>query len=334
MMVPRPEVVGLSVELDLEEAMAAMLESPYTRYPVFRESLDEIVGILHVRDLVASLHNGSRRSPRSLAELAAGRRTSCPRRRTSARSLAEFRKTNQHMAVVVDEYGATAGDRHARGPARGDRRRDRGRVRPARRVGRADRRDDGSASTASFPIDDFNEQFGTALEHEDFHTVAGYVFGHLGRAAAAGRRGPRQRAALHRARDERLADPAPRGRVPRDRAGRPGRDRSRVDRVSRALASPTARGRLAPPPPRLRPLRRGHGRDGVRDRDVVRRDRLAGLRDPLGTRSTSGSSGWRCSCRCRCSPSRRGTSATGTRDARCSRSRRASTPRSRSACSR
>ena len=42
-MVPRPDVAGLSVDLDLEEAMAAMLESPYTRYPVYRESLDEIV---------------------------------------------------------------------------------------------------------------------------------------------------------------------------------------------------------------------------------------------------------------------------------------------------
>ena len=58
-MVPRPDVVGLAIDLAPEEAMAAMLESPYTRYPVYRESLDEIVGILHVRDLVASLHNGN-----------------------------------------------------------------------------------------------------------------------------------------------------------------------------------------------------------------------------------------------------------------------------------
>ena len=43
-MVPRPEVVGLSIEMAPEEALAAMLDSPYTRYPVYRESLDEIVG--------------------------------------------------------------------------------------------------------------------------------------------------------------------------------------------------------------------------------------------------------------------------------------------------
>src|SRR4029078_12424085 len=58
-MVPRPEVVGISIELAPEEALKAVLESPYTRYPVSRESLDEIVGILHVRDLVSALHDST-----------------------------------------------------------------------------------------------------------------------------------------------------------------------------------------------------------------------------------------------------------------------------------
>ncbi|HEX3687871.1 MAG TPA: hemolysin family protein, partial [Gaiellaceae bacterium] len=50
-MVPRPEVVALSIEMPPEEALAAVIDSPYTRYPVYRDSLDEIVGVLHVRDL-------------------------------------------------------------------------------------------------------------------------------------------------------------------------------------------------------------------------------------------------------------------------------------------
>ena len=50
-MVPRPEVVALSIDLPPEEALQAVLDSPYTRYPVYRETLDEIVGVLHVRDL-------------------------------------------------------------------------------------------------------------------------------------------------------------------------------------------------------------------------------------------------------------------------------------------
>ena len=106
-MVPRPDVAGLSVDLGPDEAMAAMLESPYTRYPVYRESLDEIVGIVHVRDLVASLHNGTAGAT-TLAELARPPYV-VPENKDLGALLAEFRKANQHMAVVVDEYGAMAG---------------------------------------------------------------------------------------------------------------------------------------------------------------------------------------------------------------------------------
>src|SRR6187401_2859913 len=56
-MVPRPQMVAISVAMPPEEALAAVLESPYTRYPVYRDSLDEIVGIVHVRDLSAALHD-------------------------------------------------------------------------------------------------------------------------------------------------------------------------------------------------------------------------------------------------------------------------------------
>jgi putative hemolysin len=182
-MVPRPDVAGLSVDLDPEEAMAAMLESPYTRYPVYRESLDEIVGIVHVRDLVASLHNGAAGTT-SLASLARPAYV-VPENKDLGALLAEFRKANQHMAVVVDEYGATAGivtledlleeivgeiEDEFDLPDESVERLDERRIR----------------ISGSFTIDDFNEQFGTELDDEDFHTVAGYVFGHLGRAAEAG----------------------------------------------------------------------------------------------------------------------------------------------------
>src|SRR3954470_21724353 len=54
-MVPRPEVVALSIDLPPEEALSAVIESPYTRYPVYRGSLDEIVGVLHVRNLFSAM---------------------------------------------------------------------------------------------------------------------------------------------------------------------------------------------------------------------------------------------------------------------------------------
>ncbi len=183
-MVPRPDVTGLSVDLGPEEAMAAMIESPYTRYPVYRESLDEIVGIVHVRDVVAAMHNGSAGVPSSLAELARPPYV-VPENKDLGALLAEFRKANHHMAVVVDEYGATAGivtledlleeivgeiEDEFDLPDESVEQLDERRIR----------------ISGSFTIDDFNEQFGTALDDEDFHTVAGYVFGQLGRAAEAG----------------------------------------------------------------------------------------------------------------------------------------------------
>jgi putative hemolysin len=182
-MVPRPDVAGLSVDLAPEEAMAAMLESPYTRYPVYRESLDEIVGIVHVRDLVASLHNGAAGTA-PLASLARPAYV-VPENKDLGALLAEFRKANQHMAVVVDEYGATAGIvtledllEEIVGEIEDEF------DLPDESVERLD--DRRIRISGSFTIDDFNEQFGTELDDEDFHTVAGYVFGHLGRAAEAG----------------------------------------------------------------------------------------------------------------------------------------------------
>ena len=99
--------------------------------------------------------------------------------------LAEFRRTSQHMAVVVDEYGATAGivtledlleeivgeiEDEFDLPDES-----------VERLSETTIRIDGS-----FTIDDFNEEFGTHIDSEDFHTVAGFVFGHLGRAAGRG----------------------------------------------------------------------------------------------------------------------------------------------------
>ncbi len=182
-MVPRPDVVGISIELAPEEALRAVLESPYTRYPVYRESLDEILGILHVRDLISALHD----SAIAEVELAALLRPAyvVPETKDLAALLAEFRRTNQHMSVVVDEYGSTVGvvtledlleqivgeiEDEFDLPDES-----------VERVNETTVRIDGT-----FPIDDFNEELGTTLEHEDYHTVAGYVFDLIGRAAAPG----------------------------------------------------------------------------------------------------------------------------------------------------
>jgi putative hemolysin len=184
-MVPRPDVVALSIDLAPEEALAAVIDSPFTRYPVYRESLDDIVGVLHVRDLFSELHD------RGIASVVLDDIVRpahiVPETKDLAALLAEFRRANQHMAVVVDEYGGMEGivtledlleeivgeieDEYDL---------------PDETVERVDERT--IRIDGTFPIDDFNEQFGTQLPVEDFHTMGGFVFGLLGRAPERGDR--------------------------------------------------------------------------------------------------------------------------------------------------
>ncbi|MGB2876186.1 MAG: hemolysin family protein [Gaiellaceae bacterium] len=182
-MVPRPEVVAISVELPPEEALAAMIESPYTRYPVYRESLDKIIGILHVRDLFSAIVDRGI----SGVELESLVRPAhiVPETKDLAALLAEFRRTNQHMAIVVDEYGdlegiATLEDLLEEIVGEIEDEFDLP-DESVEQLGDGRIRIDGT-----FPIDDFNEQFGRSLPIEDYHTVGGLVFGLLGRAPEPG----------------------------------------------------------------------------------------------------------------------------------------------------
>ena len=106
-MVPRPQIVALSVEMPLEDALTAVIDSPYTRYPAYRESLDDIAGILHVRDLFAAIHDRGLVNVR-LDELVRPAYF-VPETKALAALLADFRRTKRHMAIVVDEYGAMEG---------------------------------------------------------------------------------------------------------------------------------------------------------------------------------------------------------------------------------
>jgi putative hemolysin len=178
-MVPRPEVVALSVELPPQEALAAVIDSPYTRYPVYRGSLDDVIGILHVRDLFGALYD--RGIENVVIEGIVRPAYVVPETKDLASLLGEFRRQNQHMALVVDEYGAVQGivtledlleeivgeieDEYDL---------------PDESVERID--DQRIRIHGTFTIDDFNEQFDTDLPQEDYHTVAGFVFGELGRA--------------------------------------------------------------------------------------------------------------------------------------------------------
>ncbi len=182
-MVPRPEVVAVSVDLPPEDALAALIDSPFTRYPAYRGSLDEIVGVLHVRDLFSALHDRGIAQV-NLEELL---RTPfvVPETKDLAALLADFRRTKQHMAIVVDEYGAMQGIATLEDVLEEIV----GEIEdefdlPDESIEQVDERTIRIGGT--FPIDDFNEQFGTELPVEDYHTIAGFVFGQIGRAPEEG----------------------------------------------------------------------------------------------------------------------------------------------------
>ena len=182
-MVTRPEVVALSVDLPPQEALAAVIDSPYTRYPVYRGTLDDVIGILHVRDLFGALYD--RGIDKVVIEEIVRPAHVVPETKDLASLLGDFRRQNQHMALVVDEYGAVQGivtledlleeivgeieDEYDL---------------PDDSVERIDDRHIRIHGT--FSIDDFNEQFGTDLPQEDYHTIAGFVFGELGHAPQPG----------------------------------------------------------------------------------------------------------------------------------------------------
>ena len=182
-MVPRPEVVAISVDMPPEEALAAVLESPYTRYPVYRESLDQIVGVLHVRDLISALNDRGIADVKIEALLRLA--FVVPETKDLAALLADFRREKQHLAIVVDEYGAMQGIvtledllEEIVGEIEDEF------DLPDESIERVD--DHTIRVDGTFPIDDFNEQFHTDLEQEDYHTLAGYVFGVLGRQPSPG----------------------------------------------------------------------------------------------------------------------------------------------------
>jgi putative hemolysin len=182
-MVHKPEVIAISLDLPARECLDAVVDSPYTRYPMYKESPDQIVGILHVRDLFTALYEQGIDNV-MIAELLR-EPYFVPETKDLAPLLAEFRALNQHMAIVVDEYGSMQGivtledlleeivgdieDEYDLPDT------------SLEQVDESTIRVDGT-----FPIDDFNEQFHVGMPDEDYHTLAGFVFGLLGRAPEAG----------------------------------------------------------------------------------------------------------------------------------------------------
>jgi CBS domain containing-hemolysin-like protein len=181
-MVPRPDIEALSVDMPLPEMVDAAVFGRYTRYPVYEGDLDHIVGAVHVKDLLrAARENPDDFDVRTIIR-------DClvvPENKPIEQILREFQKRKLQMAIVIDEWGSVEGlitiediieelvgeiqDEFDEGEAE------------IEEIG-----DGVYAIDGRIPITDVNEYFDLDLPHEDFDTIGGYVLGVLGRPPEPG----------------------------------------------------------------------------------------------------------------------------------------------------
>jgi magnesium and cobalt exporter, CNNM family len=183
-MTPRTDIDALPLESTLDETLAMLEESGRSRYPVFEESIDNIVGLVLAKDLIPVLR--SRPDDFSLRSIMRPVHV-VPGSREVEEVLADFKRLKEHMAIVLDEYGGTAGlvtmedlleeivgeilDEY-----------DEPLEHPEREGA------DLVIVPGSTNIGELNERFGLIVPDEDYTTIGGFVFGALGRLPLLGDR--------------------------------------------------------------------------------------------------------------------------------------------------
>ncbi len=185
-MTPRSDVDAVDIELGWPKVLEFLVQAGRTRIPVYERNLDHIVGILYVKDLLAELSKGSDHPLTSLRQLLR-KPWFVPQTKRVDDVLKEFRRTRSHMAIVVDEYGATTGvvtiedaleEIVGEIADESDTEQEVDLVRIDANTLEADGR---------VHVDELNEQFGLQLpESEDYATIAGFVETRLKRIPQAG----------------------------------------------------------------------------------------------------------------------------------------------------
>jgi CBS domain containing-hemolysin-like protein len=107
-MTPRTAIVALTVEAPLEAAARTVEEAGFSRYPVYEDTIDNVVGMLHAKDLLPILRDPARAEGFEVRQIMR-RIHVVPGSREVEEVLSDFKRLKEHMAVVLDEYGGTAG---------------------------------------------------------------------------------------------------------------------------------------------------------------------------------------------------------------------------------
>jgi putative hemolysin len=180
-MTPRTDMVTVRADDAVEAAADVVAQAGRSRYPVAGESLDDIVGVVHAKDLLAAV----RRQPGTPVRTLMRPPLFVPGTREVEDVLADMKRLKTHLAVVLDEYGGTAGlvtmedlleeivgpifDEHDRPVEPGP---------PP----------DGQVLDGAMPITEFNDASGARLDDSAYTTLGGLLFGTLGRLPVAGDR--------------------------------------------------------------------------------------------------------------------------------------------------
>lgn len=184
-MIPRSQMVALSADARFLDLMKQVVESGHSRFPVYGEDSDEILGILLAKDLLRGVvaDNG----PGSVRELLRPA-VLIPESKRLNVLLREFRLSRNHMAIVVDEYGGVAGlvtieDVLEQIVGEIDDEHDDAEDPQALIAAQADGQYVVDALT---PIEDFNERFGADFDDDEYDTIGGLVTAAIGHLPEAG----------------------------------------------------------------------------------------------------------------------------------------------------
>jgi CBS domain containing-hemolysin-like protein len=178
-MVPRTEMMALPVDTPAAEVAEIAARGGHARLPIYRKSIDDIIGILSITDLFHLVASG--RPPADLSSVVREAFT-VPETLTADDLLSEMHRRGSGIAIVIDEFGGTAGlvtfaglmERIVGGPGGGE---------------RITVLADGSALIDGLAlVADVNIQFGLHIDEESYNTLGGYVLGRLGRRARVGDR--------------------------------------------------------------------------------------------------------------------------------------------------
>ncbi len=183
-MTPRPEMVAVSADVSPRRALDIVISEAHSRLPVYQESKDDVVGVIHDRELMIALATGSLATTTIRALMRPA--VHVPESKKLAELLREMQRDKFSMAIVVDEYGGTAGLvtmedllEEIVGEIRDEH--DIDEQEPIAEISPRE-----AIVDARTNLEDVNAALGTHLPTEDFETIGGYTVGRFGRLPLEG----------------------------------------------------------------------------------------------------------------------------------------------------